>query len=854
MYLKNSLYSNIDLYLNELNKYLKESYELKADYKTYDKQSNDDVTFVIFNIKSKLKNKENNFIINEFNYEGNFVFVYNKLLNQIIIKEVPTINYNNKIKLPVFTSDLANILVEKLNKYTELDNINITFENNLSVIAIDDIVKDIIPSIKDTRNYKILNVILETIVNEIKKIRQDVLNHKSHYDRLERSRERAINKKRVILGINPLEYDSEEKFNNVLNERIKEAYIKKYDKAKRHLELSQNKYKRLLDNDKLYDYFNYIIFETYLDEETEKEIPLEFKDIVLKAREEFRRYILKIDRSNVIIHSSNIKYSLNYWLEESNFYEIYKEKFLDAVYNFDFNNEFGALNTIKKMKKHVSKDIKLDEYGEFSKTLDSDEMIKCFCIELYDLPQSWLLKKKDTISLKYHPIFYDKNIEKELERYKGCTGEWISDIDNRIEERYRDECFNKIYPLYKSYEFASGYNLLHQIPKLIKIEQECNKNLENLDNLVLDFRTFSANWGNIINLPYWSVIDTSNHTTRGGYWRDYFEYFVVKPGIQKIDFSKVKSFLRNFHNKLLSGEYSSNIFEELAYKNRSMIFIPKSLDYSNVKTILDELKYTENDFSCDDSGRQAEVENNENQIFTVDQCCSKWLNIICEDLETYLFVKRYLLNKLINKDILPTRIFVNCDPEYYKNYLVEVPSAEVLWHKYDYVTSSYKYKRKYLFDLRGQLIYAKEYLNNILGIYENNCEYYDILEEILLGSYSSNPKYEKYINDFKEYLLLKEIDVLGGKKYLSQEQIDKEINYYKDKKQHRLKYSQKYGYKIRDEIALKCLIEGQKLREECSKITGISPPIEGENDCVKTLQRKFKKIYKPLPDDYELPF
>ena len=52
MYLQNSLYSNIDLYLNELNKYLKENYELKADYKTYDKQKDDDVTFIIFDIKS----------------------------------------------------------------------------------------------------------------------------------------------------------------------------------------------------------------------------------------------------------------------------------------------------------------------------------------------------------------------------------------------------------------------------------------------------------------------------------------------------------------------------------------------------------------------------------------------------------------------------------------------------------------------------------------------------------------------------------------------------------------------------------------------------------------------------------
>ena len=373
MYLQNSLYSNIDLYLNELNKYLKENYELKANYKTYDKQKDDDVTFIIFDIKSKLKNKDNKFIINEFNYEGNLVFVYNKLLNQVIIKEVPTINYNNKIKLPIFTSDLANILVDKLSKFIDKENINIDFQNNLSVIAIDDTVKDIIASIKDTRNYKILNIILETIKKEIKKIRQDVLNQKAHYDRVERSKERAINKKRVILGINPLDYESEEKFNKVLNARIKEAYIRKHDKAKRHLELSINKYKELLDNEKLYDYFNYIL-EMYITEYSENEYPIECKDIILNAHKEFKNYLKK--NVNDTINSFDMDFYIdNYlddWLEESNFYERYKKKFIDAVYNFDFNNEMGSLNTIKKLQNIINEYI---ENNNKHHALDSDERI-----------------------------------------------------------------------------------------------------------------------------------------------------------------------------------------------------------------------------------------------------------------------------------------------------------------------------------------------------------------------------------------------------------------------------------------------------------------------------------------------
>lgn len=825
MYIQNPLYSNVDLYLIELNKYLKKNYELKADYKTYDKQNDDNIMFIIFDIKSKLKNIESNFIIKEFNYVGKFTFYFNKLANHIIVKEIPIINFNNKIKLPIFTQDLANILVEKISKYVKLESITISFENNLSVIVIDDTVKDLIPSIKETRNYKLLTIILETIAKEIKNIRQDVINHKAHYDKVERSKEKAINKKRVILGINPLEYESEEKFNNVLNERIKEAYIRKHAKAKRHLELSENKYKKLLDNERLYDYFNFI-FNTYLAEKTEKEIPLEFKDIVLDAREEFRRYLIRRNSYYDTIDSGSIKYCLKYWLEESNFYERYKKDFINAVYSFDLNNKLGALSIIKKVKSQD--DIRYDEYGRHQ--IDSDEWIKWFCIEIYNLPQAWMLNEEDKILLKYHPIFYDKAIYDKLLRDGSNNGKLFKQFANRY--------FFTIEPCYKSHEFASGYNLLYQIPRLIEIEKKCADNVKNIDKMVLDFRTFSASWGNIINLPYWSVEDTSNHTTRGGYSREIFIYFVVKPGIQKIDFSKIKCFGRNWSNKLISAHYSANFFEDCVRANRLMIFLPKSLNYKDIITILNNLKYTENDFSYIDIGLKTEVNNNENQIFN--HSCSKWLNIICEDLGVYLFIKKYLMKKLINKDILPTRIFVNYDPEYYKNYLVEVPSAEILWHKYDYIISNYKYNRKYLFDLRGQLIYAKEYLNDILDIYEDNSEYYDILEEILLGSYSSNPKYKKYINDFQEFLLLHEINVIGGKVNTPPEKIKDAIYSYNKEMKKYSSVNPRKKLKYTQEKALKLLIEGQKLREKCAEITKIPVSIEGEEDCVSVLYRKYK--------------
>ena len=78
MYLQNSFYSNIHLYLNFLNQYLKNNYELKPEYKTYDYEQNDEVTFILFDIKTTLQQINSKISISQLNYEGNLTFTYNK--------------------------------------------------------------------------------------------------------------------------------------------------------------------------------------------------------------------------------------------------------------------------------------------------------------------------------------------------------------------------------------------------------------------------------------------------------------------------------------------------------------------------------------------------------------------------------------------------------------------------------------------------------------------------------------------------------------------------------------------------------------------------------------------------------
>ena len=70
--------------------------------------------------------------------------------------------------------------------------------------------------------------------------------------------------------------------------------------------------------------------------------------------------------------------------------------------------------------------------------------------------------------------------------------------------------------LKENYELKADYKTYDK--------QEYNDNIKNIDNLILDFKTFSANWGNIINIPYLSINDSSMHNG------DSFKYFIVKPG------------------------------------------------------------------------------------------------------------------------------------------------------------------------------------------------------------------------------------------------------------------------------------------------------------------------------------
>ena len=345
------------------------------------------------------------------------------------------------------------------------------------------------------------------------------------------------------------------------------------------------------------------------------------------------------------------------------------------------------------------------------------------------MKESWLANEEEKVNLKYHPIFYDMKMKYQLERRRNYYSINEND-DSKI-------CFNIIAPFYKSHEVASGFNLLHQIPELERIEKECNDVIQNIDNAILDFRTFSANWGNIIEKPYWIINDISYKISDYSN-DDIYKLFMIKPGVKNINFSDILEINRGLSKKLLRGDFAdkNNLLKLSSNNGRLIITISKSLNYNTINKILDNIQCEKN---------ESNSKNSINEDY--DNSYINWLNVICESFDTYLYVKSVLIKKIIKDDILPTRIFVNYDPEYYKNYLVNTPINYEFGHKYDY-TSNYKYKRKYMLDLRGQYNFARDYINNILKINFDSKEYLKVLYTLLFGSFTDEEKYKKYYDDF----------------------------------------------------------------------------------------------------------
>ena len=700
MYFNNPFYASIDLYLKEMQSSLDKDYNFKLTYKSDEKNIKDTVRFRLFDMANDVVNNDN-LIVKKINYQGYLEFIYDKRTKLVLINHIPTIEYG-KVTIPIFTNDLVICMIKILGKFIPSDEIKINFKNPLEVIAIDKKVEELLPDIKMVKNYNLLNNIRENIRREEAKIRGHILREKEKQDRIWRSEERVMAKKSQVFGIKPEDYKTKEDFERALEQVLIPMWEKKKANIERHLKLNETAYKELMlkaDSEfkciKKYikDYF-YFSKHTYL-------FPEEVND-----------YISSNESSKIICLINKYAHSIDSISKKD------IDIFLDYFMNCDLSGEKNLVDLYKNTcdnirdeyeEYHYSGGIRHSEYAGVK--LDYQLYNKAF---------------KDKILLKmhkkyFHPIFHLKSTDKMFEK---------------------------------------GINLLMQIHALQKKQKYYQNILNNPRKATNIFIQNSTVSGLIMDLPSWFRIEKDNYSAIQENEREIFNLLMIKPGTRQINLDETRIF--STKNGKTFGktetailEYLSKPRDYLLISNRFIVTIPSSLEYEEIKKIID----------------------------FVSTKAKNVINIVCENQTTAYMVKTIIWSKM--KKIVKEngyeynhayengysysvckRIFVNIDPNYYRNFWMTTPDNKTFYHIYDF-TSSYQYHRRLKASFTDYLLwpYAIASGQNIhfrvqddwdcpgLGAIGLDWGYmyritpddfenlnYEMIEELIFGSYG-NPKY-----------------------------------------------------------------------------------------------------------------
>lgn len=817
LYLSNPNYTYIDLLLRELEKQINNGYYLKSNYKSYDKNINDKVIFKIFDIKSSLINNDN-FILKEFNLNGQLDFEYIKSSNVVLITSLPTINVFNKMDIPLFTHDLANIIVKSLKQLININDVNIMFANFLTISVIDSKVKDIIPSIINNSNYISLQKVIQKISAEIAKINKVILEQRAHLDKLQVKKEKAVAKKTHILGIDPKNYKSYEEFVNQLNMKLNQVWSTLLFKNARHLESTKVKYKLLLKQN--INYFFRIIIIFYLaskfDENKEEakgytaNVKL-FMDFLNQKSDgyfnKFNNDLFLDDKHFMILTSKDYHYWQDYYTDKVEFIEKLKEEyqkdnkfFKEDRYAFEpydypkenmirllayYKYEISYLTEYKDIVVEYLKELKnlnidIEELFEISKWAGSknsdnaNELIENFIEQLKNiaLPSKELYDKFLDVALNFdlnNPLGFasylkDSNPNNYIE-FDTTTGEWWCPFDLKSKWKGKTEMnfeyinraikfdfgkdgffprgahnLLKYHPIlsleYTNNDFRKGIDLLRQIKSLEKQKEYYEFASLNPTKALLDIKTLNTCWGYILKNPYW-------FRTSFNHFEDY-SLLMIMPGITNIDLNKIPAYRVRSHN----GRYYNTTKEVITFPpstcSRLTLTIPSTLKDEEINKLFVLLPQFY-----------------ETKIGEYNSDTKKYgfyLNIICDNPETALKIKKIIyFDKNIDLSFID-RIYLNLDPDYYSNFIINTPDNDIFYEQYNF-SSAYKFKRNYVFDLHGQESLALTFIEKKTPFKEGDKEYNELLELLLLGDYSNN-KFENYYFEFEKYVKKVEIFIL----------------------------------------------------------------------------------------------
>lgn len=713
MFLQNPFYSFIYQYTNDVNDKKENGYTFDMKYKCYDHEENSLINFKCFNINCTMKNP-NGVIIADIRYDNYLEFTFNKNTNEVYINHVPVYKMGN-VKIPIFTSDIAEIIKIKLNKYTSMESINLKFDDEMSPLVFDKNIGDIISSVQKTTNYKITIKIMYVMKKEIEKVNKTIASYKAHQERNIRIMETIYNKKRKIYGIDPINYSSINEFYEAINEEIKTRIGHILIKIDRHINSTKEAYKKLLFK-QFTDNFNKnqeLNKSIYTEEQLLKKLKAEkLKNNVFSTLLDEKHYI-KINDSEIIgdddfnNESTYYDYSNTYNVINSeiinsaeNDYEIY-EKVIDIIWHYDLEYKDGLLYKAKRAQDLISGYI-LEEYFhnwqslniEFIEEYGDTHFLKAY---LYSQEEKYLQWRNE--------------IERESKAVSEATKNATGIIMPNISMNYTSPLFQ-------------GINLILQYNSLNNEKQYYQNILNNIEDFTISADKQSNLQGYIIQLPYWFRLGA-------GFQKK--SLLMIKPGCNFIDIKKIpymketisrqqyKYNLKAFqHSRYYSADkqiLSSNEREPIS------ITIPKSLPYIEIQKII---QYFRNEY--------------------------KTILYICEDSDTYSKVKSiivdYCLNdyKSLKKDNKIIDSFICIDPNYYDEFFKTTPRGEVFYHRYDY-TSNYKFRKKHIMSIEDlcNIYISREEEKNGKDID------YDKIKVSILGSYNSSDFNKKTLYTLDEY-------------------------------------------------------------------------------------------------------
>lgn len=431
------------------------------------------------------------------------------------------------------------------------------------------------------------------------------------------------------------------------------------------------------------------------------------KKIVEYAKKQYERY----DRHLNICKSKYFEYIKTGFERDIDFYF---DNYIEYICDEDELEQIEDSDNPEELKKEL-----LNKYIEKIMDLEINKISRVKEMQESDWKQEALESMDARLSRRGYEYTYEllQNVSFEL----------------NVDDIYIDFSKHPIYTTEDKEFIFKMINLVFYIYDLKEKIKYYQKIISNPDTACLEFEKNNILWGNILELPYFFKVACENF--QNSY--DKFNMLMIKPGTTNIDLDNIvflskyekeafrgpsrygsapcyetKKFKYNYHKKIVGDIVSNKLYNA----ERLIVTIPKSLEYEEVKKLVDfGIKYGFN------------------------------INFICESLDVYLNVRRIIILKEIamrkqDNTFIGNNgnIFVNIDPYYYQTYFATLPTNKVFWHMYNY-SSNYKYNRKDINSLTS-LIHECMYVNYLKN--DGNINYEE-LEEHLLGSYEEL-KFEEF--------------------------------------------------------------------------------------------------------------